>query len=91
MIQKQAKKEKEKTKKKKTKQKRTKTKNNNELEFEHVHLVLSTDIDECASQPCKNNATCTDRVDGYNCICPPSFSGTQCELNVSMPSVKGLC
>ena len=38
-----------------------------------------TDIDDCASHPCKNNGTCTDRVNGFNCSCAPGFNGTQCE------------
>ena len=40
---------------------------------------FKTDIDDCASHPCKNNGTCTDRVNGYNCSCAPGFNGTQCE------------
>ena len=40
---------------------------------------LETDIDDCASHPCKNNGTCTDRVNGFNCSCTPGFNGTQCE------------
>ena len=78
-------------KRKKKRQKTKQNKNENNNEYEHVYFVLSTDIDECASQPCKNNATCTDRVNGYNCSCAPGFNGTQCELEVGMPCVKGLC
>ena len=40
---------------------------------------IKTDIDDCASHPCKNNGTCTDRVNGFNCSCAPGFNGTQCE------------
>ena len=40
---------------------------------------LKTDIDDCASHPCKNNGTCTDRVNGFNCSCAPGFNGTQCK------------
>ncbi|XP_020628450.1 ryncolin-2-like [Orbicella faveolata] len=39
------------------------------------------DIDDCASHPCKNNGTCTDRVNGFNCSCAPGFNGTQCEIS----------
>ena len=39
---------------------------------------LKTDIDDCASHPCENNGTCTDRVNGFNCSCAPGFNGTQC-------------
>ena len=39
---------------------------------------LKTDIDDCASHPCENNGTCTDRVNGFNCSCAQGFNGTQC-------------
>ena len=42
-------------------------------------VPLKTDIDDCASHPCKNNGTCTNRVNGFNCSCAPGFNGTQCE------------
>ena len=42
-----------------------------------------TDIDECASDPCQNNATCHDRVDGYFCNCTGNFTGANCEVSVS--------
>jgi len=43
---------------------------------------LETDIDDCASHPCKNNGTCTDRVNGFNCSCAPGFNGMQCEKDI---------
>ena len=42
-------------------------------------LSSKTDIDDCASHPCKNNGTCTDQVNGFNCSCAPGFNGVQCE------------
>ena len=42
-------------------------------------LSSKTDIDDCASHPCKNNGTCTDRVNGFNCSCALGFNGSQCE------------
>lgn len=68
------------------KRKKTTTKSFNMFIFSY-----KTDIDECASQPCKNDATCTDRVNGYNCSCAPGFNGTQCEMEVYIPCLKGLC
>ena len=46
-----------------------------------ILLILSfkTDIDDCASHLCKNNETCTDRVNGFNCTCVTGYNGTQCE------------
>ena len=28
-----------------------------------------TDINECESNPCQHNATCTDQLSNYNCNC----------------------
>ena len=53
-------------------------------------LILSskTDIDECASHPCKNKGICTDQVNGFNCSCAPGFSGTQCETGNCQSRVR---
>ena len=37
------------------------------------------DINECDSNPCVNNGTCNDRINGFNCSCPPGFNGSRCE------------
>ena len=44
-----------------------------------LRYLLKTDIDDCSSHPCKNNGTCRDRVNRFNCNCEPGFNGTQCE------------
>ena len=33
------------------------------------------DIDECLSQPCRNNATCRNKINSYQCLCTPGFTG----------------
>ncbi|KAL9952620.1 hypothetical protein ACROYT_G039896 [Oculina patagonica] len=38
-----------------------------------------TDIDECASDPCLNRATCVDQVNGYVCNCQPGYAGVHCQ------------
>ncbi len=37
------------------------------------------DIDECASTPCENDATCEDGVNSYTCKCKAGFTGKNCE------------
>jgi hypothetical protein len=37
------------------------------------------DIDECASNPCRNGATCKQSVDNYHCSCLPGFTGKNCQ------------
>lgn len=49
-------------------------------------------IDDCPGNLCQNGATCMDRVNEYSCLCPPSFTGPQCELDVDECSVRpSLC
>ena len=43
-----------------------------------------TNIDDCLSRPCKNNATCIDLVNGYRCQCDGTgFEGPTCEQNIN--------
>lgn len=37
-------------------------------------------MDECLDDPCQNQGTCEDLVNGYRCTCTASFSGTNCEI-----------
>ena len=48
-----------------------------------VVVRCETDIDECASDPCRNNGTCTDRVAGYRCNCTANYTGVDCHVSVS--------
>ncbi|KAG8445395.1 hypothetical protein GDO86_010251 [Hymenochirus boettgeri] len=38
------------------------------------------EINECASQPCRNGATCKDRISHFLCECQAGYSGEYCEL-----------
>ena len=45
--------------------------------------MIYSDIDECMSTPCQNNATCIDHVNSYSCDCTGlGFEGTHCEGKV---------
>lgn len=54
-----------------------------------------TEIDNCASAPCQNGATCATSPLGFHCNCAPGFNGTLCEIDVdeclSAPCVNGTC
>ena len=39
----------------------------------------SIEINECASAPCANGATCTDFFAGYVCLCAPGWTGLHCD------------
>ena len=41
--------------------------------------LFSTDNNECGSDPCQNNGTCVDLINGYRCVCLPEFIGINCE------------
>ena len=43
---------------------------------------MHTDIDECDSNPCQNNGTCNDEVNGYTCTCAAGFTGTECAIGI---------
>lgn len=45
----------------------------------YVMLSFCSDIDDCDSGPCMNGATCTDKVNGYQCDCAPGYSGMNCD------------
>ena len=42
-----------------------------------------TGIDECLSNPCRNNTTCIDRISEYDCHYTESFAGLNCENKVN--------
>lgn len=39
-----------------------------------------TDVDECLSIPCHNEAECIDLVDQFECICPAGYDDITCQL-----------
>lgn len=53
----------------------------------------SKNIDDCALDPCKNNAVCEDLLRDFKCHCPDTWTGDTCEEDVdecsSNPCVDG--
>ena len=45
---------------------------------------LFKDIDECASNPCQNGATCIDGINSFTCKCVPGYTGKVCETGMSL-------
>ena len=56
--------------------------------MQRVMLHLSwqssvSDINECASSPCQNEATCVDGENGFTCDCKPGYTSVLCEIGKS--------
>ncbi|XP_042289870.1 protein eyes shut homolog isoform X1 [Thunnus maccoyii] len=41
-----------------------------------------TEVNECESNPCRHNGTCSDLVGHYECQCPTGFLGKNCEVDI---------
>uniref|UniRef100_A0A3Q2YQ84 Coagulation factor VII n=1 Tax=Hippocampus comes TaxID=109280 RepID=A0A3Q2YQ84_HIPCM len=50
--------------------------------FEHQEATWHPAVpDSCESSPCLNGGSCLVLPASYNCLCPPPFSGLNCELD----------
>jgi len=49
------------------------------------------DIDECATDPCKNGASCYNEIGLYTCTCAEGFMGYDCEIKCPNGSTKPNC
>ena len=51
----------------------------------HFDLTLchfpffTVNVNECSSNPCLNNGSCTDLINGFNCTCQSGYYGSRCE------------
>ncbi|XP_035699632.1 uncharacterized protein LOC118432207 [Branchiostoma floridae] len=41
------------------------------------------EINECASNPCRNGAHCENRMNSYYCQCAAGYEGTNCETDIN--------
>ncbi|KAM6905278.1 protein Z, vitamin K-dependent plasma glycoprotein a [Xenentodon cancila] len=46
------------------------------------------DGDQCAENPCKNGAMCSDSVGGYDCVCKSGFTGVHCEKDQTLCTLE---
>ena len=58
--------------------------------------ITCTNIDDCARQPCRNGAACTDGVESFSCSCQQGYVGSTCDLETdecaSLPCLhEGAC
>ena len=45
-----------------------------------LRACYNTDVDECASKPCKNGGKCENKPGGYRCTCVGGwFTGKNCD------------
>ena len=57
--------------------------------------ICQSIINNCASTPCANGATCANGLNKFNCTCAPGFTGTTCGTQInncaSNPCGRGTC
>ncbi|PIK36396.1 putative fibropellin-1, partial [Apostichopus japonicus] len=49
----------------------------------YTGLKCQTEVDECGSSPCRNDAICSDLVGDYLCTCTSGFTGKNCDTVTS--------
>ncbi|XP_047428076.1 protein Z, vitamin K-dependent plasma glycoprotein a [Mugil cephalus] len=49
-----------------------------------IFWSVYVDGDQCADNPCKNGALCSDSVGGYDCVCKSGFTGVHCDKDVTL-------
>lgn len=45
-------------------------------------MILLSDVNECASNPCHHGGMCTDLVNGYICTCVVGYAGVNCKTGI---------
>ena len=53
----------------------------------YIAFVMSCvlDIHECGSNPCHNQGTCRDDINGYSCSCIEGYTGSNCVTGIVKP------
>ena len=59
------------------------------ITFCNIHCIcfchFFSDINECESNPCHNQGTCRDEVNGHSCKCPQGYTGITCDKGIVKP------
>lgn len=55
----------------------------NTLNTRVISLLNNRRKNECLSHPCENGGTCLNLVNGYHCLCPSNWKGTNCDEDVN--------
>ncbi|XP_050362534.1 cubilin-like [Nymphalis io] len=55
----------------------------NTLNNRLLNLLSNKRKNECQSHPCENGGTCLNLVNGYHCLCPSNWKGTNCDEDVN--------
>ncbi|KAM9843231.1 protein Z, vitamin K-dependent plasma glycoprotein a [Aulostomus maculatus] len=53
-----------------------------------IFWSVYVDGDQCAENPCKNGALCSDSVGGYDCVCKSGFTGVHCETDKTLCTLE---
>jgi Notch-like protein len=53
---------------------------------QHTGSGSCEELDDCASNPCMNNGTCTDGTDSFTCTCLAEYSGSVCQHSGCTPN-----
>src|SRR6185312_8287489 len=46
-------------------------------------VLCTTDINECASNPCFHGGTCVDGVNSFHCLCPDGWTDNTCFTDIN--------
>ncbi len=58
--------------------------------LEELYTIISPDVNECASNPCRNGAICLNGMGQYVCQCRDTYTGYDCERSEFTTQQLGL-
>ena len=53
-----------------------------------VTFATCSDINECATSPCQNGATCNNLETGFECDCAYGYEGDRCETGKNIVNFR---